>query len=176
MNWTELLENEARRAYDSTSKLLDKVDVNSLSWKPASGCNWMTMGQLLLHISTACGMGCKGFVTGDWGLPDGIQMSDLLPEEMLPPADRLLAADSVEQVREMLADDKALAIEMIERAGEKALENREMAAPWAPQVQMPLGQWMLRMIQHLERHKSQLFYYLKLQGKCVNTTDLWGAD
>jgi hypothetical protein len=30
------------------------------------------------------------------------------------------------------------------------------------------------MTQHLERHKSQLFYYLKLQGKKVNTVDLWG--
>jgi hypothetical protein len=30
------------------------------------------------------------------------------------------------------------------------------------------------MIQHLERHEGQLFYYLKLQGKPVNTVDLWG--
>jgi hypothetical protein len=27
---------------------------------------------------------------------------------------------------------------------------------------------------HLAQHKGQLFYYLKLQGKPVNTTDLWG--
>jgi len=32
------------------------------------------------------------------------------------------------------------------------------------------------MIQHLDRHKVQLFYYLKLQGKPVNTADLWGQN
>jgi len=31
------------------------------------------------------------------------------------------------------------------------------------------------MIQHLNQHKGQLFYYLKLQGKPVSTPDLWGA-
>lgn len=30
------------------------------------------------------------------------------------------------------------------------------------------------MVQHLDRHNSQLFYYLKLQGKHVDTSDLWG--
>ncbi len=31
------------------------------------------------------------------------------------------------------------------------------------------------MIEHLKQHKGQLFYYLKLQGKPVNTSDLWGS-
>jgi hypothetical protein len=30
------------------------------------------------------------------------------------------------------------------------------------------------MLGHLTQHKGQLFYYLKLQGKPVNTGDLWG--
>ena len=29
------------------------------------------------------------------------------------------------------------------------------------------------MIWHLGQHKAQLFYYLKLQGKNVNTMNLW---
>jgi hypothetical protein len=29
-------------------------------------------------------------------------------------------------------------------------------------------------IHHLQQHKGQLFYYLKLQGKPVNTEHLWG--
>lgn len=33
----------------------------------------------------------------------------------------------------------------------------------------------VRRIHHLDRHKSQLFYYLKLQGQPVNTADLWGC-
>jgi hypothetical protein len=30
------------------------------------------------------------------------------------------------------------------------------------------------MVGHLAQHKGQLFYYLKLQGKPVNTAHLWG--
>jgi hypothetical protein len=30
------------------------------------------------------------------------------------------------------------------------------------------------MVQHLDSHKSQLFYYLKLMGRDVNTMNLWG--
>ena len=52
--------------------------------------------------------------------------------------------------------------------------TREMAAPWAPGVSYALGRHLLQMVQHLETHKSQLFYYLKLQGVPVGTADLWG--
>jgi uncharacterized damage-inducible protein DinB len=63
---------------------------------------------------------------------------------------------------------------MIDQAGEDDLANRSMSAPWAPGVEYPLGRHLLQMVQHLDRHKGQLFYYLKLQGKPVNTGDLWG--
>jgi DinB superfamily len=174
MKWTELLKSEIETSYATTAKLLDKVNPDNLAWKPGSGSNWMTMGQLLMHISNGCGGGCKGFVTGDWGLPEGMKIEDLPPEEMMPPAEKLPTVESVEQAKELLAADKAVALQMIDQAGETDLENRMLAAPWAPSVSMPLGRHLLTMIQHLERHKSQLFYYLKLQGKTVNTVDLWG--
>jgi DinB superfamily len=174
MNWTELLKSEIETSYKTTEKLLDKVDPGSLQWKPATGSNWMTMGQLLMHISNGCGTGCKGFVTGDWGLPEGKKLEDLPPEEMMPAAEKLPTVKSVEEAKKLLGEDKAVALEMIDRAGENDLENRKIAAPWAPSVSKPLGGHLLMMVQHLERHKSQLFYYLKLQGKPVDTTDLWG--
>jgi hypothetical protein len=31
---------------------------------------------------------------------------------------------------------------------------------------------LLQMVDHLKQHKGQLFYYLKLQGKILNTGDL----
>jgi DinB superfamily len=174
MRWTELLKSEVEIAYATTEKLLDKVDPGSLNWKPASGSNWMTIGQLLMHISNACGAGCRGFVTGDWGLPPGMKMEDIPPEEMMPPAEKMPAIDSVEQAKKLLANDKAVALQMIDQAGETDLNIRQMAAPWAPATRMPLGRHLLSMVHHLDRHKSQLFYYLKLQGKTVNTADLWG--
>jgi uncharacterized damage-inducible protein DinB len=174
VNWTELLKNEIETIYGTTTRLLDKVDANSLGWKPASGSNWMTVGQLIKHITNACGAGCKGFVSGDWGLPAGKKLEDLSPEENLPPAEKLPTVESVDEAKRLLAEDKAVALQMIDKAGEDDLTSKEIGAPWAPDVSMSLGRHLLQMIQHLDRHKSQLFYYLKLQGKTVNTVDLWG--
>jgi len=174
MKWTELLKGEMKIAYASTEKLLDKVDPASFSWKPSSGENWMTMGQLLKHISEACGTGCRGFVTGDWGLPGGKKYEELPVEEMIPPAEKLPTVTSVEEAKKLLAKDRSLAFKMVDRAGERNLGNKMMAAPWAPKARVVLGAHLLHMVQHLEKHKSQLFYYLKLQGKPVSTPDLWG--
>ena len=65
MNWTQLLKKEIETTYATTAKLLDKVDPDSFDWKPKSGSNWITVGQLVKHITDACSSGCKGFVTGD---------------------------------------------------------------------------------------------------------------
>jgi hypothetical protein len=174
VNWTQLLKTEAEGVYGATFGLLNKVDPNSLGWKPGSGGNWMTVGQLLMHLSSSCGGGCKGFVTGDWGLPPGVKMTDGPPEEMLPPAEKMPAIGSVEEAKKLLAEDKALALQMIAKAGEADLDNKKMAAPWAPGMEFPLGFQLHQMVRHLDEHKAQLFYYLKLQGKPVNTGDLWG--
>lgn len=174
MNWTEILQREMDSAYATTAVLLDKVDPYRLDWKPESGSNWMTVRQLLKHITNACGAGCRGFVAGDWGLPEGVKFEDLPPEPMLPPAEKLPGIDSVEEARKLLAEDKAVALAMIEQAGENNLANRNVAAPWAPGREITLGWHLLQMVQHLERHKGQLFYYLKLQGQPVDTADLWG--
>lgn len=174
MNWTQLLRNEVESAYGTTVGLINKLNNTPLDWKPNTGDNWMTTGQLLKHLTEACGAAFKGFVTGDWGMPEGVKMEDLPPEQMLPPADKMPAIGSVDEALKLLAEDKALALRMIDQAGENNLANREVEAPWAPGVRYALGRHLLQMVQHLERHKSQLFYYLKLQGKPVNTIDLWG--
>ena len=86
MRWTEFLTDEAERAYAITARLLDMVEPGRLDWKPETGFNWMTTGQLLKHLSSACGQPCRGLVTGDWGLPDGTTLEDLTPEEITPSA------------------------------------------------------------------------------------------
>ncbi len=174
MNWTQLLKAEAEATYLTTAKLMDRVDPASLGWKPESGSNWMTTGQLLKHLTNACGAGCKGFVCGDWGLPAGKTMRDLSPEEMMPAVEMLPTIASVDQAKQLLLQDKQLALEMIDRAGESELNDREIESPWAPGPRFALGRHLFQMIQHLDRHKSQLFYYLKLQDRHVNTVDLWG--
>jgi DinB superfamily len=175
VNWTELLKSEVETAYATTARLLDKVDPGSLDWKPASGSNWMTVGQLLKHLTNACGAPCQGFVTGDWGLPAGVKWENLAPDDMLPKAEQMPAVESLEEAKKLLFEDRTLALQMIDRAGEDDLAHKVVAAPWAPTVSFLLGRHLLQMIQHLDRHKSQLFYYLKLQDQPVSTADLWGS-
>jgi hypothetical protein len=174
VTWTQLLKNEVESAYTTTAKLLERVSPDSLGWKPETGTNWMTVGQLLKHISDACGAACKAFVTDEWGLTPGVKFEDLPPEEVLPPADKLPTIDSVESARKLLCEDQGVALQMIDQAGEDELDHRMMAAPWAPGKEYPLGWHLLQMVRHLDRHKAQLFYYLKLRGEPVSTVDLWG--
>lgn len=174
MKWTQFLKEEIESTYTTTARLLDKVDPSNLDWKPESGSNWMTAAQLLKHISEGCNAGFRAFIYGEWGLPEGVKIEDLTPEEMLPPAENLPKIESLEMARKLLADDKAAALQTLGEVDEDELENRRLSAPWAPGVELSLGRHLYQMVQHLDRHKAQLFYYLKLQGKSVNTADLWG--
>jgi len=173
MTWTDLAKGAIEYNYAVADKLMDLVDESKLDWKPATGTNWMTTGQLLMHMTNACGASIKGFVTGDWGLPEGCDPSEMSPEEMLPPAEKMPRIGSVREAKKLLAEDKKVALAMIDQAGEKELAGRIAEAPW-DSMKMVLGQRALQMVEHLAAHKAQLYYYLKLQGKPVNTGHLWG--
>ncbi|UCH85078.1 MAG: DinB family protein [Candidatus Latescibacterota bacterium] len=173
MSWHGLLKREVEYVYKVTNGLVDLVDDDKLEWKPETGNNWMTTGQLLKHISDACGMAFKGFVAGDWGMPDGVDLSEMKPEDMLPPAEKMPTLGSVAEAKKLVADDKATALEMLERCTDEELATETAPAPW-DQSKMILGHRLLQMVDHLKLHNAQLFYYLKLQGKPVNTNNLWG--
>jgi len=170
MNWTELLKAEIQSAYTTTDKLLALVDDDALEWKPSTGRNWMTTGQLLRHIAEGCGVAFRAFITGDWGLPEGTDISEMT---QLPPAEKLPTLESVAEARRLLEQDKQLAFEMLASRGDEELARDKAPAPWDP-TEMVLGHRLLQMVDHLKQHKGQLFYYLKLQGKPVSTGDLWG--
>ena len=170
MNWTDLITREIEGTYRVTDKLIDLVDPDRLDWKPATGSNWMTAGQVLHHLTDACGTAMRGFVTGEWGMPPEGEMAE---EDMLPPADKLPAVDSVAEAKRLIAEDKQLALDMLARCTEEQLDDKMVAAPWNP-TELALGYQLLQMVGHLTQHKSQLFYYLKLQGKPVHTGHLWG--
>ncbi len=173
MNWTELLRHEVEYTYKVTEDLLDLVDDNKLDWKPSSGSNWMTTGKLLKHITTSCGACFHGFVTGDWAMPGGADAGDLSPEDMMPSAEKLPTVGSVGEAKELLAKDKQVALAMLGETDEHSLATKAVSAPW-DQSEVILGLRLLQMIGHLNQHKGQLFYYLKLQGKPVHTGHLWG--
>ena len=172
MKWTDVLERRMDEVYHATQGLVDLVDEDELEWKPETGSNWMTIGQLLRHLTIACGAPCMGYVTGEWGLPEGMSYKDLFPEDRLPTAEELPSVTSVAEARKGLAADKQIALDMVAEAGEDALASKEVAAPWdrAPQL---LGYHLLGLVAHLAHHRDQLFYYLKLQGKPVHGGHLY---
>lgn len=173
MTLTDVLTQDAESMYAATEALFRQVDPKQLDWKPATGRNWMTTAQLLQHCSDACGSNIKGFVTGDWGLPEGMSFEDMPADQALPSAETMPAAESVEAALAALAEDKAAAMKYLSEAGEENLLARRFAAPWGG-PERTLFQHLHWMIDHLAQHKGQLFYYLKLQGKDVNTGHLWG--
>jgi len=168
----EMIHGAIEYNYAVAERLMDKVDPATLDWKPATGTNWMSTRQLLMHVTNACGSSIKGFVTGDWGLPEGVDLSAMSEDEMLPQAEALPAVESLEQAKQLLAEDKAVALEMLNAVSEEQLATQIATAPWDT-MEFPLGIRMLQMVDHLKQHKGQLFYYLKLQGQPVNTMDLW---
>jgi uncharacterized damage-inducible protein DinB len=170
MSVSQILREDAAEMYRVTEALFDLVD--DLDWKPATGSNWMTTGQLLRHCAEACGPTLKGFITGDWGFPSGEMPTDVPPEEMMPKAEDLETVESVDEARRLLAADRELSLRLLSEVDDERLIDERIAAPWGG-PERTLFQHCNEMIRHLGQHKGQLFYYLKLQGKPVNTFDLW---
>jgi hypothetical protein len=174
MTLTQVLIEEAETTYAITRNLVRRVGDAELSWKPATGgTEWMSVGQLLMHCASfGCGKAIQGFVRGDWGLPAGA--GDVGADVNVPPAAALPSVESVGQALELLEADRHLALACFAETRETDLLTQRVAAPWGGPVES-LFQQLLHMIAHLAQHKGQLFYYLKLMGKDVATSDLWEA-
>ena len=176
MTLNEILRDDAQGVYRTTAALIRLVDGNMLDWKPSTGSNWMTTGQLLRHLTEACGAVVRSFVTGEWGMPDGSDTSEMQAEDMLPKAESMSSVASVQEALELLAEDEAIAMAMFADVSAERLANERSTAPWGG-PELSLFQHCYGMIWHLAQHKGQLYYYLKLQGKQVNTMHLWmGGD
>jgi len=171
----DILLEEAEKTYTITENLFRMVANTDLSWKPATGKNWMTMGQLLMHCASyGCGKAVKGFIKGEWGMPEGTNPEVINTDLHVPPLSKLPSVENIKQGMEMLAADRNLTLHCIEDVKERSLLADRFIAPWGgPKV--TLFQHLLMMIAHLAQHKGQLFYYLKLLGKNVDSSDLWGS-
>jgi hypothetical protein len=171
MTLKEVLVEEAETTYAITRSLVRRVGDAELSWKPESGCiEWMSLGQLLMHCASyGCGKAVRGFVRGDWA-PGGEDLGSV----HLPPAAALPSVASVGQALALLEADRAVALACIAEAREADLLGQQVAAPWGGPA-LTLFQQLLHAIAHLAQHKGQLFYYLKLLGRDVRTSDLWAA-
>lgn len=171
MSWKSLLSRELKSKRNTCLHLIGKLDESDLGWKPDSGSNWMTVAQLLNHLATANAFVFKGFHTGDWGMPIE-EIKNMPKEEMLPPAEKMPAVNTISEAVEMLNKDTGDALATLETIEEEELAEKQTEAPWMNNT-MILGHRLLTMVEHQNNHLVQLFLYLKLMGKPVNTEDLY---
>jgi uncharacterized damage-inducible protein DinB len=167
MTWIPTLDREIGSTYKATRMLMRMVKPDELGWRPDAptqdgATGWMTMGQLLHHLTESCGSMCDCFAKDDWSI-----LTEGGPAPMK-------SAASVDAALTALDADEALARKTVRTIGEKRLESERVTAPWG--IEGSLGEQMLDSVKHLASHKSQLFYYLKLLGRPVNTNHLWGMD
>jgi hypothetical protein len=183
MDWTPLLTAHIEATYKATDGLMKLVKKDDLAWKPKTGTNWLTTAQLLDHLTNACGWCIDAFLRDDWtppappptkGKAKAKKPAETDPATGMVLASGMPAVKSVAEARKKLEADKQVALAALAKAGEKGLAETMREAPWCPGVKKPLGQHALGMVEHLAQHKAQLFYYLKLQGKPVNTMHLYG--
>ena len=120
MNWTELLSAEIEGVYGAVDGLVDLVADDDLGFKPATGENWMTVGQLLEHLTTACGFCMRGIGTGDWTPPEGASFPEQEDcEGGLAPAVKMPTVKSVADAKARIAADRETAVEMVRKAGDE---------------------------------------------------------
>lgn len=178
MNWTSLLTQQINATYAATDGLMKLVKKDDLGWKPKGGKNWMTTGQVMDHLTNACGWCISAFHTGNWNPPEAPKKKGAKEPKMtelgMLAAESMPTVKTVAEARKKLAADKQVALDTIAKIGEQGLESTMAVAPWDPATQKSLGEHSLSMVGHLAQHKAQLFYYLKLQGKPVHTGNLWG--
>ncbi len=175
MKWRELLIDEIHYTYGVTDHLMSFVRDEELDWKPEHGSNWMSMGQLLMHITDACGSTFEGLINGAWDIREEIPQAELEPRQLFPPASKLPSVESVSEARKLLLDDRKLALKSLRKCKESDLSGKFAPAPWT-MTSMVLGQRLLHMVFHLNQHKDQLFYYLKMTGRRIDTCNLYGMN
>jgi hypothetical protein len=173
MEWKSFLKSGVEYHYGVTMKLIDLLKESDLDWKPSEGHNWLTTGQLLMHLASACGHPMRGFATGDWSIPDGMHPKMDPESKGMSMAEAFPSVSSIAEARERIESDRRMALEVLDACTEERLNSEKVAAPWDPRL-LSLGERMVQMLEHLNVHKIQLFYYLKLQGKPVGTAELWG--
>jgi hypothetical protein len=173
MNWKELLTRQTEQAYKVVIHLAGLCCDSELNWKPENENNWMTTAQLLYHTANSGGKPMKGFASGSWTSHEHIDSDKEKSKKMMPPAAAMTGVSSIDEALRLIDADKKLALETIAMVSEEDLASKPAHAPWDPEPVI-LGIRLLEMLEHLNQHKAQLFYYLKLQNKPVGTFDLYG--
>ena len=143
-------------------KLIAMVPADKLDWKP--GPTFMSLGQVLCHLSDGLGGGLESVVSGKW--PSTEEMEAGMKLENMPSC-------GVQEALSKLEKDKAILRTTLDGISEDDFTNRVVSVPWGWKAKFEI--MSVNFLEHFNNHKMQLFTYLKLLGLPVNTQSLYGG-
>jgi hypothetical protein len=150
------------QAYRPAMTLIGMAPADKLGWRPAP--NFMSLGQLICHLSTGLGSELRVVIDGDWPPPE--KMVEEMRLEKIPSCTSAEALGKLEK-------DKATLREVLAGISAKDFAEKVVSVPWG--VQGKIEQMALYFREHFTNHKQQLFTYLKLLGLPVDTATLYGG-
>ena len=170
--------------YPIYSALISKLGGRQVGYSLDESLNWSVTREELeskLAAAKADGLEVKALAMINPGNPSGNVMTHCDIQtvvEFCAVHGIVLMADEVYQANvynesAQFVSAKKVALDMLAQCSDDDLANKIVTAPWDP-TELVLGHRLLQMVNHLNQHKGQLYYYLKLQGKPVNTGNLWG--
>jgi hypothetical protein len=142
-------------------KLIAMVPVDKLNWQP--GPTFMSLGQVICHLSDGLGGGLEMMLSGQW--PSMEEMEEGMKLENLPSCSPQEALDKLEK-------DKKILRRVLDGMSEEDFTNKVVSVPWGWKAKME--RMAIGFLEHFTNHKMQLFIYLKLLGLPVNTQTLYG--
>jgi len=145
-----------------TEKLIGMVPADKLNWRP--GPTFMSLGQVLCHLSDGLGGGLESLVSGKW--PSMEEMETGMKLENMPSC-------GVQEALGKLAKDQTILRSTLDGMSENDFTNRVVSVPWGWKAKFEI--MSVHFLEHFNNHKMQLFTYLKLLGLPVNTETLYGA-
>ena len=148
MNHLESMLTEFNTEAATTKRVLDRVPVDKLSWKPSEKS--MSLGQLALHIATV--PGGVAYITK----PDAFDVSQ---NDFTPPTPQ-----SMEQVHAALEQSMRTVDETLrECSDETAMGNWHLMMGETEIASMPRAAvWRSLMLNHWYHHRGQMSVYLRL--------------
>lgn len=139
--------------------MLKMVPADKLDWKPAQ--NFMSVGELICHLSDGIGTELRMLITNSWPKPE--EMNEAMKGKM--------PSCNVEEALAKLEKDKTTLKDILSGVSEDEFANKIVSTPWGWNGK--LEKMALDFKEHFSNHKMQLFTYLKLLGFPVNTQTLY---
>ena len=114
-------------SYRPAESMLKMVPADKLEWNP--GPTFMTMGQLICHLSGGIGSELRMLVTGNWPAPE--EMEKAMKQGGMPTC-------NVQEARAGLEKDKAVLREVLSGVSEEDFANKIVSVPWGWKSKMEL--------------------------------------